>query len=184
MTPRKSLVLGTFVLFFASACGSDQTGPTAVDNGGLILAAAGPSASGHVEIDDLGSAFSIEKYSFNARIVKGAAQGQFQIKDVITAGGKITVHGEVTCLVVEPDGKTARMTGVVTSSSIETMVGTNTIWTVRDNGEGKKAPRDEATDLRYGVTQASADAHCATGIDPAAFGTFQESDRGNVQVRP
>jgi hypothetical protein len=57
---------------------------------------------------------------------------------------------------------------------------------VRDNGEGQDDPRDEATDLIYGIPPQFnvAQRHCTTGSPPGVFNKFGEIARANVQVRP
>ena len=86
---------------------------------------------------------------------------------------------------MEADGKTARMGGVVESSSYP-IVGTEAVWTVRDNGEGQNEPRDQASDLIFGIPPQLnfAARHCTVGFPPALFNEFGEFVRANVQVRP
>ncbi len=187
MTVRHVFVFCLVCSFALFACNA-ESGPTAADTGGLVVAASGPSASGHVDIDEIPPAFGTlnhEQYSFNARVQKnGDVHGRFEIRDDFAGGDKFHTRGDVLCLVVEPDGKTARMSGIVTASDFDGFEGTYAVWTVVDNGEGKNSPPDQATDIRFGLGEATATTHCETGIDPAAFGTFQDNNRGNVQVRP
>jgi hypothetical protein len=107
--------------------------------------------------------------------------------DFLADGGKDVAKGRVTCFTVEADGKTARIGGVVESASNPENIGTEAVWTVVDNGEGANAPRDEATDLRFSLFDPEfsfAAFHCDVGFSPEDFGTFGETLRANVQVRP
>jgi hypothetical protein len=149
----------------------------------------GSSVSGHAErpFPELG--VPIEKFSFHARhLPDGTVQGSWRVMDFFGDGaGKVVASGRITCFTVEADGKTARIGGVVDADRRPEFVGTEAIWTVVDNGEGRKAPRDQATDLRWGLVAPGfsfAAFHCEVGFTPEDFGTFGESVRANVQVRP
>jgi hypothetical protein len=158
---------------------SDTGAPEFVDGG------SGPSVSGHVEHFLEGCC--TEKYSFAAHYLgDGSLQGTFNVRDFFIDDSKNAfAKGRVTCFTVEADGKTARMGGVVESSSYP-IVGTEAIWTVRDNGEGENEPRDEATDVIFGIPPqfTAAARHCAVGIRLSFFTVFGPIDRANVQVRP
>jgi hypothetical protein len=169
-----------------TSCGTDPTRQSDTQAAEFAGGGSGPSASGHVELDIEGCC--LEKYSFNAHhLGDGSVHGRFNIRDFFTNGSeKAWAKGRVTCFTVEADGKTARMGGVVESAS-DPVVGTEAVWTVRDNGEGQNDPRDEATDLIYGIPPRfnAAQRHCTPpGFPPGAFNKFGESERGNVQVRP
>ena len=146
----------------------------------------GPSATGHLE-RELGFGVIVEKYSFTAQLLgNGEFGGRFNVRDYFEDGSdKASAKGRVTCFTVEPDGRRARMGGVVEEASDPTLKGTEAVWTVQDNGEGG-APeeQDQGTDLRWGLPPGFAETHCTTGFPPEAFGTYGESARGNVQVRP
>jgi hypothetical protein len=113
----------------------------------------------------------------------GSFQGRFEVRDVFTDGSEaLKVRGRVTCFTVEPDGRTARMGGVIEGGIDEPPL--EAVWTVRDNGEGANDPEDQATDLRFFQPPGTAEFHCAVGFPPEAFGTFGNNERANVQVRP
>jgi hypothetical protein len=134
-----------------TSCGSDATRQS--DTGAAEFAAdpSGPSASGHVEHSLEGCC--LEKYSFDAHdLGDGSVHGRFNVRDLFTDGSeKAFAKGRVTCFTVEADGKTARMGGVVEAGNPPEAVGTEAFWTVRDNGEGQAEPRDEASDLIWGI---------------------------------
>lgn len=184
MKPVAALILLSVTALFTS-CGTDPTRHSDTGAPELSDGSSGPSASGHVEHDLEGCC--VEKYSFNAHYLgDGSVHGGFNVRDFFTDGSeKAVAKGRVTCFTVEPDGKTARMGGVVESDD-PTLAGTEAIWTVRDNGEGQNEPRDQATDLIYGIPARFnvAARHCAVGIRPEFFNKFGEIERGNVQVRP
>jgi hypothetical protein len=168
-----------------TSCGTDATRES--DTGAPEFAGGGstPSASGHVEHELEGCC--LEKYSFEAHYLgDGSVHGTFNVRDFFTDGSEQAfAKGRVTCFTVEADGKTARMGGVVESSSYP-IVGTEAIWTVRDNGEGQNEPRDEASDLLFGIPpQFNAAARNCAGVIPLTrFTVFGPFLRGNVQVRP
>jgi len=172
---RAVVVLSALVLAGCQDASSPEAGSPLFARGGV----SGPAASGHVERVFPGVT---EVYSFTAQVVgNGAVKGRFQVRDVYDDGVTVLREmGEIHCLVVEADGRTARIGGLVTQGS-ESFAGTFTAQTVRDNGEGAGSPPDEATDLRYGVSQAASAFHCASGLN---LGTFGVSTQGNIQVRP
>lgn len=186
MTPAAALVLLSVAALLTS-CGTDpmrqsDTGAPEFAGGG-----SGPSAGGHVEHDLEGCC--VEKYSFEAHYLgDGSLHGSFNVRDLFTDGSeKAVAKGRVTCFTVEADGKTARMGGVVEAGNPPEFVGTEAVWTVRDNGEGQADPRDEATDLIWGIPPQfnAAQRHCTPpGFPPGAFNKFGEIARANVQVRP
>lgn len=159
---------------------SDTRAPEFVDRG------SGPSVSGHVEHELEGCC--TEKYSFEAHYLgDGSLQGSFNVRDLFTDGSeKAFAKGRVTCFTIDPDGKTARMGGVVEAGNPAEAVGTEAFWTVRDNGEGENEPRDEASDLIWGIPPQfnAAARNCAGAIPLSRFNVFGPIARGNVQVRP
>jgi hypothetical protein len=169
-----------------TSCGTDATRESDTGAPELAGGGAGPSASGHVEHDIEGCC--VEKYSFDAHhLGDGSVHGRFNVRDFFTDGSeKAFAKGRVTCFTVEADGKTARMGGVVEAGNPPQFVGTEAIWTVRDNGEGESDPRDQTSDLLWGFPPQFnvAQRHCTTGFPPGFFSVFREIERGNVQVWP
>jgi hypothetical protein len=185
MKPARALVRLSAAALLLS-CGTDptrqgDTGAPELSGGG-----SGPSASGHVEHFIEGCC--VEKYSFEAHYLgDGSVHGSFNVRDLFTDGSeKAFAKGRVTCFTVDADGKTARMGGVVEAGNPPQFVGTEARWTVRDNGEGQNEPRDEATDLVWGIPpQFNAAARNCAGLVPFSFfSVFGPIARGNVQVRP
>jgi hypothetical protein len=166
-----------------TSCGTDPTKQSDIGAPEFASGTSGPRASGHIE-RDLGGV--LEKYSFNAHNLGNGKVGErFNVRDIFPDGSANDVaKGSVTCFTVEPDGKTARMGGIVESAANPDFVGTDAVWTVVDNGEGQKDPPDQGTDLRWGLPPGFAEFHCTVGFPPEEFGTFGFSGRGNVQVRP
>ena len=199
-----------FMAAWAIGCGNDPVGPGSVGSNqvpdallplteevlgalqgasrdgqqaGKLARASRSSVKGQVE-RDFGHA--LERYSFNAHYRgNGTVGGRFHLRDMFADGTEdITVHGRITCFTIEADGKTARLGGVIETASQDQFVGTFAAWTVRDNGNSRKEPRDQATDLSFGATNASfAASHCRVGIPLEGFGTFGESPR-NLKVKP
>jgi hypothetical protein len=168
---------------------ADLTQPDVTSSAPSFVRASHSSVSGHIERDFTDLGVPVEKFSFHAHYGgNGTVQGTFVLMDFFPDGGKDVVKGRVTCFTVEPDGKTARIGGIVESARGPDAVGTEAVWTVVDNGEGANAPRDEATDLRWGLLDPEfsfAAFHCDEGFSPTDdFGTFGETLRANVQVRP
>ena len=167
-------------------CG-DQVGPSRPDapsSAPSFARTSQSSVSGHIERDltDFGV---LEKYSFHAHYLgNGRVEGRWQLEDFYDDGFKEVARGRVTCLTIEADGRTARIGGITDEATNPVNIGFDALWIVVDNGEGANAAEDQATDLRYGQPSGLAAEHCEVGFPPEAFGTFGESVRANVQVRP
>ncbi len=143
----------------------------------------GQSVTGHAEVPVIGI---VEKYSVNAiRRPDGTVSGEWQVKDKFGPGANFTIHGDVTCFSIQPDGKTAFIGGIVERNPFGIPAGSEAVWTIVDNGEGGAAPADLATDLTFGFAPGSGVAafHCATGL---GFTNIPPTPilRGNLQVRP
>jgi hypothetical protein len=144
--------------------------------------AAGPSASGHWELELFPG--TTGKYSFNVRQhADGSVTGEFQLME--NFDGRIErVHGTLTCLTILPDGRTAHAGGVIDHStySDDELPGRGVILRVVDNGEGRNAV-DTASDIVYGfINPDFPQAFCDLGTavyNPASLPV----ERGNIQVR-
>lgn len=152
-------------------------------------------ASGHVEkyTDEFDWD---EDYSFAARLQPdGTARGEWQLH-AITPIGDWTLHGDVVCMTILPDGKTVRLGGIIEHSTmpagpnaVNGTPGYGVVWTVVDDGEGKGSV-DLATDILYGIPPEwaelygwSPEAHCETGLT-WTHSTPSPIDAGNIQVKP
>ena len=119
-----------------------------------------------------------QRMSFSAvRHRDGRVTGQFQILSSQEPG--IRVHGIVTCLGV--DGNLARLGGVITRSSPPGFE-SPAFWRVVDNGEGRQAPPDLASDVSAFNPPEIVEAFCEEGFGD--FPPLLPSPRGNIQVRP
>jgi hypothetical protein len=168
-----------------TSCGAEATKES--DTGAPEFAGGGStSASGHVE-HDLEDC-CLEKYSFDAHYLgDGSVHGTFNVRDFFTDGSeKAYAKGRVTCFTIDPDGKTARLGGVVEAGNPPEAIGTEARWIVRDNGEGQNEPEDEATDLVWGIPPQfnAAARNCAGQVPFTFFNEFGPIARANVQVRP
>jgi hypothetical protein len=142
------------------------------------------TVTGNADIFILGC---VETYSFSAiRHWDGSVTGAWQVKDVCVPppfeAGTFRTHGDVTCFTILPDGKTARLGGVVEKSTWPGVEpGQEAAWTVRDNSQGSKEPPDDASGLFFGFPPGAAEAHCNAGI---AFIVPLPNERNNIHVRP
>jgi len=195
----------TALTLSALVLGGCQGDPTSAMTGPLFARTghSTPSASGHVEKDILPTQYSsgpFEKFSFNAHVAgDGSVVGRFVVSDVYPDGSSTDRwQGDVICLSVEADGKTARMGGIITKSTHPLApAGMYAIWVVQDNGEGGNAVADKATDLVVGNPWENwALRRCGQSAPPPEGGGFwggplplyqgnwSDNLRANVQVRP
>ena len=78
----------------------------------------------------------------------GSAKGEFEYHDQTGDGPDLTVHGNVTCLAVDPNSFTATFIGVVTRSNDKKLfVGQVVGWQAQDNGEGEMFTADRVSRL-------------------------------------
>lgn len=182
--PYAVLLLSALLWFGCAEAPTDGFGEAAEADVSLSASKNGQqTVTGHVEVP----VGIIEKYSFSAvRHADGSVTGQWQVKNKFGPGANFTVHGDVTCFTVAPDGKTVFLGGTIAQNSFGIPAGFEANWTVVDNGEGGNAPADLATDLTFGFppgSPAGGVSHCATGagltnIPPTPI------IRGNIQVNP
>jgi len=132
-----------------------------------------PSANGQGAILAPYMNGQVQTFAFHANTANnGSVSGTFESH---SPGQNIHVHGNITCLTVLPDGKTAAMGGVVTNVNANNpfgvTVGTKIWFRVRDNGEGANAAPDEFSD--YYIFEYCGDLN---------IGMF-ETVAGNIQVK-
>jgi hypothetical protein len=142
---------------------------------GSHVASADPalqSASGFGQIH-LGLPF--RNFAFSAtKQADGTVTGEAQLENRATG---ILAHIHIDCLNVL--GNVAVMSGVVTYSTSESIpVGSDTLFAVRDNGEGPNAPADEITLAFFGLG-----IPCTYITDPAQLALFfVPIESGQIQV--
>lgn len=184
-SPVRAVLL--LALLSSAACGGELAGP-ADAGGGLTLSATpqavGSVVSGDVQIDDL-AAFGEEweRHTYHAETLtnRNQARGSFRVR--IRWLGNFAedfAAGRVVCLVVEPDGRTARLAGVIEETSIPGFVGLGAVWTVVDQG----LAGDQTTDIAFAVSLATAMYHCRTGFGTGEFASFQTVGSGGLTVAP
>jgi hypothetical protein len=136
--------------------------------------ASGPSANGQGFVVPTGVTEE-QQFSFHANTDKsGAVSGSWES---YSPGQNTRTHGDITCLTILPDGKTAVMSGVVTQINADNpfglTVGTPVWFKVQDGGEGANADADKFTDYYFGLTGC---------VDYG--GALRPTLNGNIQVKP
>ena len=119
----------------------------------------------------------------------GSVKGKWFLEDLyINSGKKDVLHGEVTCFTICDDEKTVWLGGIITKNDYDKS-GCEAFWTVMDNGKGKGAPVDMATDLTFcywgswfppgsGV----AEKHCLDGSGETTM-PLKLIDKGEIKVQ-
>lgn len=136
-----------------------------------------PSANGQGALD-LGLA-KIQHFSFQASTDNnGNVSGSFEVK---SASQDVRLHGNITCLRILGDNKTAFMSGTVTQRSGDGYpgfynVGDVVYFEVQDNGEGSNSIGDKFSDVN---TNGNTTPVCG----PFSIGMFNIAN-GNIQVKP
>ena len=139
-------------------------------------ASAEPSHQSAVGSGQFHLGLPLRTFSFSAHTTAdGTATGEAQL-DNRASGARD--HFEIDCLNVL--GDIAVMSGTIRSSVDPTLVGTDVLFAVRDNGEGPGAPPDEITLAFTGFGIA-----CTDITDPTSLTPFLVPiEQGQVQVRP
>ena len=165
-----------------AGCGDQAAtapGKSPVANVSMDIASAATEANvtGHAEylLANVGNAQA--EYSFSAeRHHSGDVHGQLEYKTSLEGG--TTIHGDVECVVV--DGNSARLAARITQSTTASApVGMFLVWSVVDNGEGKKSAPDLTTTL-YLLDQPTGMRECLTPFVPLA--PYFAVNDGNIQV--
>jgi len=182
----RSAILGVLIVGLA-ACSGEQAGITAPNDGAVSIAPADNPAG--VSANVTGSAMvqvfainglGLRKLTFNAQILNdGSVSGEWNI----VAGASI-LHGDIDCLTILPDGRSARLSGIVTDAKFTSFIeGTAFALEVVDNGEGNSMPADVTTDLRSfrNMPVEIGRAFCETGEAPDGLEAMPII-KGNVQV--
>jgi hypothetical protein len=139
------------------------------------------SASGFGERRDNGLGLR-ETLAFNAvQHSDGTVTGEAEyhlVRDDVWFPQNFRANVEINCLRLDPDGKTATMSGVVKNSSEANAEGATALFRVRDGGEGNRNESDGVTPLFLLAPFLNRNCNITTGIQPAPI------TAGNVQVRP
>ena len=119
---------------------------------------------------------ALEHYSVSAvRHRDGSVAGE--LEETSQQQGGQHIHARVYCVTVT--GNTARLAARLEKSNVPFgPVGSYVVWSVIDNGHGRRAP-DQTTDIFFGGTEDNAKFHCATGYNLAPY---YNSIRGNLEV--
>jgi hypothetical protein len=172
----------------------DVAAGVTADLTGAILAPSAPgdanavvhSATGSGHQDDIdaatGEVFN-RTFSFSAvQYADGTTNGNAQIA---SRKFDLVIHMRIDCLYVLPDGKTARLSGVVTRTSRafpEAPVGEVHRFTVQDNGE-PGAGVDKFSGVPPNPLARDCDDADFGEPEPARVAPTRTVDRGNIQVR-
>jgi hypothetical protein len=169
-TARNLMMIASGVFVVTACDSSSRAAPTGVD-AVMAKSANAPvsqvSGGGTVDVSTGRS-----KYTFQASVDgNGAVSGGFNLHFTSI---DVKASGDVTCLIV--NGNVARMNGVVTKSSDESLLPVGRIlhWQATDNGEGSAAPPDRVTPF-FPVGNAS---FCGFALQPS-----NEWTNGNVQIK-
>jgi hypothetical protein len=114
--------------------------------------------------------------SFNAQGDASGAKGQVESRVIDPASGEVVrqFHGVVDCYY--QDGNKARFSGQITNAQGgQDTEGRYFLWSVEDNGEGKKATGPD----RFRAIRSVTPLDCQLTPLPAT----QEVTKGNIQVR-
>lgn len=137
----------------------------------IVRAGGNPGASGNGTFTTGSEQYS---FSFHAGFRQnGLAEGAAQFRNQ-TSGARFRV--KINCLSI--DGSIARLSGVITDHADPNVEGNTAIFGVRDNGNGKNAPPDEATPVFYAPP--GSPTNCED-LDAEAF--LMPLESGNVRVR-
>lgn len=174
----------------------------AVIGGSMIAAIVAPSApgaenpvvswatgAGHQDDVDTatGEVFN-RTFSFSAvQYADGTASGNAQIasRKFQQDGKELVIHMDIDCLLVLDDGKTARLSGVITRTSFpfaEAPVGEVHRFTVQDNGE-PGAGVDKFSGVPPNPLARDCDDADFGEPAPARVAPTRTVNRGNIEVR-
>jgi hypothetical protein len=177
----RTTLLAVAIVAVATACDSRPTTPT-LDRSALA-ARGGGSESATPAARGSGTVFfgpNIEHISFNAEQTTFTQAHPFAARgeaDFNAVTAHVRGHIEINCLNVV--GNIATLSGIITESNDETIVGWEAVFQVVDNdvrGVPGKKPRDLASTIQLHEVGIGPD--CAAGeFDLVPF-------RGNVEVQP
>ena len=181
-----TLALATGLFFMLGSCQKEKTLSNDANTTEGALKTSGPSVNGQgvLSVDYL-EGFST--FAFHARqkadgSISGSWSSNWQSQNP-GLGGQFS--GYIDCMEILPDGKTARMTGIVTHVSGDCCpvfgftpeVGGIIGFIVQDNGEGQNSSGDLFSDWGYfGDIETTCSVDWGFALYPI--------DSGNIQVKP
>ncbi|HMG18140.1 MAG TPA: hypothetical protein VK573_05400 [Gemmatimonadales bacterium] len=171
--PRATrLAAALFGITALIGCERDPSSPAAEPAAQLVGNRVVQSATGQgslIQADERRTfAFSAVKHA------DGSVTGEFQL---IGRLSEVIIHGTVLCLtVIGPD---AWLGGVIDHANRD--LGGETVFRVRDNGEGQQTEPDGISLMFVNQPPGSAAAYCANTPPSPAFNAIVA---GNIQVRP
>jgi hypothetical protein len=132
----------------------------------------------------LESISTFETQSYDATLKGGKLTGMFEVVNRNSSGVlEAWASGNVICMVFEEDCKTVRLVGKITKTNVNDFVGRYAIWIAEDNGAGL----DATTDIRWGISENSANYHCEIGFTKEDFSIDGENlfipTNGNIKVK-
>jgi hypothetical protein len=162
-SPRRPIPSPEFSIDGAGAAGQVGAGDRVSGTATIILPAFGNAR---------------EHYSLEAKRRRdGTVTGEFNEFSQQMGGQRIRAH--VVCFTLI--GDSARLSAQIDKSDVPFgPVGSYVVWSVVDNGHGRKAAPDETTDIFFGGTAAQAAFHCQTGFPLTPYFALV---RGNLRVR-
>ncbi len=142
------------------------------DNSAKQSLSPGPSANGQAGLTFNGI---LQNFAFHSSTdASGNVSGSWESK---SPDQNVRTHGDIICLNILPDGKTAIMSGVVTHVNDDNPFGVavgDPVWfKVQDNGEGAKAPVDTFSDYYSSFLSDCSDADVY----------MRPIETGNIQVK-
>lgn len=112
----------------------------------------------------------------------GTVTGEWQV-----VAGATILHGEIDCMTVATDGRSARVSGVIDQAKFATFLpGTAFAMELFDNGDGSSGDPDVTTQLRAFRNEAPevGRAFCETGAVPAGADLMPlPTEHGNFTIR-
>lgn len=120
---------------------------------------------------------ALERYSLSA-IKHGDGDVSGELNEFSAQDGGQHIHARVYCFTVV--GNMARLAAQIEKTNVPFgPKGSYVVWTVFDNGQGRRSAPDQTSDIFFGATQAIAEQHCKVGFNLAPYFS---SVRGNLQV--
>lgn len=178
-------LLGAVVLAACSETGPESPLATSREPTQASLGVTGSvTGSGHWEVfpAPVPPGFGLRRLTLHAvQLADGTVNGEWNI-----VVGATILHGTLDCVTFLPDGRSARVSGIVESVKFSNIfqAGTAFAMLVVDTGEGSAAPPDRTSDLLTFANQPPevGRAYCEDGVEPAPVEP-EDTLIGDFQVR-